>query len=208
MWNHELSSNDRGISKTSVIPLLSKSKSQILVSFSQPGSISTWVGLAEAFYRKFYSKQKTATIHQALHTFFTYFERFKDLLLECPHHGFKKIRLIQILYEGLDYSNKTMIESLCNGTFTSKTADDAWQFFEEVAENTLEWEPVSVDNKQLTTSTVTNKGGIHKVNPNFESDAKLTSVVRRLEALELSKGATIFSSRNIQASGVSRLCPL
>ena len=29
----------------------------------------------------------------------------------------------------------------------------------------------------------------HKVNPNFESDAKLTSVVRRLEALELSKGA-------------------
>ena len=31
------------------------------------------------------------------------------------------------------------------GTFTSKTADEAWQFFEEVAENTLEWEIVSVD---------------------------------------------------------------
>ena len=77
--------------------------------------------------------------------------------------GFEKIRLIQILYEGLDYSNKTMIESLCNGTFTSKTADDAWQFFEEVAKNTLE--PVSVDNKKLTTTTATNRGGIHKVNP-------------------------------------------
>ena len=76
-----------------------------------------------------------------------------------------------------------MIESLCNGTFTSKTVDDAWQFFEGVAENALEWEPVSVDNKQLTASTFTNRGGIHKVNPNFESDAKLTSVVRRLEAL-------------------------
>ena len=71
-----------------------------------------------------------------------------------------------------------MIESLCNGTFTSKTADDAWQFFEEVAENTLEWEPVSVDNKQLTTTTAINWGsGIHKVSPNFESDVKLTSVV-------------------------------
>ena len=56
-------------------------------------------------------------------------------------------------------------------------ADDAWQFFEEVAENTLECEPVSVDNKQLITSTATNKGGIYKFNPNFESDAKLTSVV-------------------------------
>jgi len=59
-------------------------------SFYQLGSIFTWVGLAEAFYRKFYSKQKTATIHQALNTFhqlpeetfFTYFERFNDLLLE------------------------------------------------------------------------------------------------------------------------------
>ena len=47
---------------------------------------------------------------------------------------------------------------------------------------------VTVDNKQLTTSTATNRDGIHKVNLNFESDAKLTSVVRRLEALELSKG--------------------
>ena len=102
----------------------------------------------------------------------------------------RKIRLIQILYEGLDYSNKTMIESLCNGTFTSKTADDACQFFEEVAENTLEWEPVIVDNKKLTTTTAINwDSGIHKVSPNFESDAKLTSVVRRFEALELSKGA-------------------
>jgi len=75
-----------------------------------------------------------------------------------------------------------MIESLCNGTFTSKTANDARKFFKEVAENTLEWEPVSVDNKQLTTSTATSRGGIHKVNPNFESDAKLTLVVRRLGA--------------------------
>ena len=77
-----------------------------------------------------------------------------------------------------------MIESLCNGTFTSKMADDVWYFFEEVAENTLEWDPVSIDNKQLTTSTATNRGGIHKVNPNFESDVKLTSVVRRLDALD------------------------
>ena len=44
--------------------------------------------------------------------------------------------------------NKTMIESLCNGTFTSKMADDAWQFFKVVAENTLEWE--SFDVKQPT----------------------------------------------------------
>jgi len=97
-------------------------------------------------------------------------------LLECPHHGFEKICLIQILYEGLDYQNKIIIESLCNGTFTSKTANDAWKFFEEVAENTLEWEPVNADDKQPTTIIVTNNSCMHRVNPNFESDVKMTSV--------------------------------
>ena len=72
------------------------------------------------------------------------------------------IRLIQILYGGLDYPTKTMMESLCNGAFTSKIAYDAWVFFEEVAENTLEWEPAGVDVKQpSTTTTITNKGGMH-----------------------------------------------
>jgi len=45
--------------------------------------------------------------------------------------------LIQMLYDGLDYPTKTMIESFCNGSLTSKTTNDAWQFFEVVAENTL-----------------------------------------------------------------------
>jgi len=115
--------------------------------------------------------------------------------------------LIQILYEGLDYQNKTFIESLRNETFTSKTANDAWGFFEEVAENTLEWEPISVDDKQLTTITATNRDGMHRVNPNFENDAKLTSVIRRLEALEMRKGAqssTLKPSKNV----VSPVCVL
>ena len=51
------------------------------------------------------------------------------------------------MYDGLDYPTKTIIESLYNGVFTSKTTNDAWVFFEEVAENTLEWEPVGVDVK-------------------------------------------------------------
>ena len=123
-----------------------KEKAKLWLLSLQPGSISTWVGLAEVFYRKFYSKQKTTTIRQALNTFhqpkgetfFTYFERFKDLLLECPHHGIEKIHLIQILYEGLDYQNKIMIKSLYNRTFTSKMVNDVWGYFEEVAKNTLE----------------------------------------------------------------------
>ena len=79
-----------------------------------------------------------------------------------------------------------MIESLCNGAFTSQTANDPSVFFEDVAENTLEWKLVSTDVKQLTTTTTTpNKGDVHRVNHNFDNDANMA--VRRLEALEMSK---------------------
>ena len=46
-----------------------------------------------------------------------YFERLKDLLLQCPHHGIEKWRQCQILYDGLDYSTKTLLESMCQGGF-------------------------------------------------------------------------------------------
>jgi len=63
-----------------------------------------------------------------------YFSRtLRDLRTFCLNvliMDLRKIRLIQILYEGLDYLTKTMVESLCNGAFTSKTANDAWIFFE------------------------------------------------------------------------------
>ena len=62
-----------------------------------------------------------------------------------------------MLYDGLDYPTKTIIESLCNGAFTSKITNDAWIFFKEVVENIIEWEHVSVDVKQPTTTTTTNK---------------------------------------------------
>jgi len=83
-----------------------------------------------------------------------------------------------------------MIESLRNGSFTSKTANDAWQFFEVVAENTLEWEPVDV--KQPTTTTI-NKGGMQRVNPNFETNAKMTSVMRRLGSFGNEQGSIILA---------------
>jgi len=83
-----------------------------------------------------------------------------------------------------------MVESLCNGAFISKTANNAWIFFEEIAKNTLEWEPVRINAKQpTTTTTTTNKGVMHKVNSKFENDVRMTALVRRLEALEMSKGA-------------------
>ena len=51
-------------------------------------------------------KQKSSEL------FWRHFERFKDLLVQCPHHGIVKWRQCQILYDSLDYSTKTLLESM------------------------------------------------------------------------------------------------
>jgi len=75
-----------------------------------------------------------------------------------------------------------------------------------VIENTSEWEPVDVK-QPTTTTTTTNKDGMHRVNPNFETDAKMTSVMRRLGALKMSKGAQS-SAPELSKPVVSPVCVL
>ncbi|XXG53381.1 hypothetical protein AAC387_Pa03g1479 [Persea americana] len=162
---------------------------------AKAGSITTWVKLVEEFYKKIYSKKKTASIRQAINEFhqmegetlYSYLKRFKDLLIQCPHHGFEKIRLVQIVYEGLDYLTKQMVESFCSGKFTQKTADEAWTFLEETAENTLQWAPIK---REPITPTIIEKGGMFKVEPKIEAEAKLATLMRRIEALELNQKPT------------------
>ena len=101
-----------------------------------------------------------------------------------------------------------MIDSFCNGAFTSKIANSAWVFFEEVAGKMLEWEPITIDVEQpTTTTTTTNKGDMHRVNSSFDNEAKMTSVIRRLKALEKSKGAQFLASEPFKPV-VSPVCVL
>ena len=181
--------------KLRLFPFSLKEKAKAWLYALQAGSITTWAKLVEEFYKKFYSKQKTASIRQAINgfhqmegeTLYIYLERFKDLLIQCPHHGFEKIRLVQIVYEGMDYPTKQMVESFCSGKFTQKTAEEAWTFLEDTAENTLQWAPIK---REPTKTTIPEKGGMFKVEPKIEAEAKMATLMRRIEALELNQKPT------------------
>ena len=46
----------------------------------------------------------------------------------------------QILYDGLDYQTKTLLETMCQGGFLQKDENQGWDLFEDLAEKTLQWE--------------------------------------------------------------------
>ena len=86
-------------------------------------SITTWEGFVRIFLKKYFPHHKTTRIRNEINQFYQlagesfwkYFDRFKNLLTQCPHHGIEIWRLCQIIYEGLDSNSRTMLESMCQG---------------------------------------------------------------------------------------------
>jgi len=67
-------------------------------------------------------------------SFWKYLDMFKNLLSQCSHHGLDQARLCQLICEGLNQQNGTMVESMCQGRFLSKSPANAWEFLEDLAE--------------------------------------------------------------------------
>ena len=76
--------------------------------------------------------------HEINEPFWKYFERFKNLLAQCPHHRIEKWRQCQIFYDGLDYQTKMLVETMCQGDFLKKDEDQGWDLFEVLAEKIIQ----------------------------------------------------------------------
>ncbi|XP_058181219.1 uncharacterized protein LOC131299654 [Rhododendron vialii] len=132
--------------------------------------------------------------------FYESWERFKDNLLKCLHHGFETWRLVQIFYDGLTQSNPNMIESMNGGSFLNLRDDTAYQFLENLSESSQQWD---FSNPRYKQSNSSRKGGKYEVTEDFDVRAKLDSLTRKVEALTLSR--TMESANQVQRE-VCSLC--
>jgi hypothetical protein len=107
---------------------------------NMPGSITSWESLLSKFYNKFfpmskvneYKKEISSFTQEEDEKFSESWERFKDLLIKCPPHGFEKWRLVQFFYQGLSQPNRSMIESMNGGAFLSLTGDLAYKALDKL----------------------------------------------------------------------------
>ena len=118
--------------------------------------------------------------------FVVVWERYKDLLHAIPHHGLDVGQICAYFHQGLSLNNKQYIQMMCAGEFYEKSAREAIQFFDTIAENARTWETnTSVDTAKVH-STPTG-GGIHHLRENDDLQAKIANLTRKLEAIELKK---------------------
>nr|GFA56812.1 reverse transcriptase domain-containing protein [Tanacetum cinerariifolium] len=93
-----------------------------------PRSILTWEDLVSKFINQFFPPSKTTYLRNEItnflqksnETFNEAWERFKDLLRQCPHHGFSELHQLDTFYNTLNPNDKDALDSAAGGNFLDK----------------------------------------------------------------------------------------
>nr|GEV44382.1 reverse transcriptase domain-containing protein [Tanacetum cinerariifolium] len=101
---------------------------QIWLEKEPPRSIFTWDDLVLKFINQFFPPSKTTNLRNEITTFQQCFDesfseawdRFKDLLRACPHHGFLELHQLDTFYNALNSKYQDSLNSAAGGNFSDK----------------------------------------------------------------------------------------
>nr|GEY70149.1 DNA-directed DNA polymerase [Tanacetum cinerariifolium] len=91
-------------------------------------SILTWEDLVSKFINQFFPPSKITYLRNEItnflqkynETFNEAWERFKDLLRQCPHHGFSELHQLDTFYITLNPNDQDALDSAADGNFLDK----------------------------------------------------------------------------------------
>ncbi|CAN6716294.1 unnamed protein product [Malus baccata var. baccata] len=126
-----------------VFPYTLKDRAKGWLMTLPPGSLTTWDAVAKKFLEKFFSTQKTATLRGQIFNFKQddgepfneCWERFKGLLLQCPHHGLPFHLQMQIFYDGLTQTCQSTVDNAAGGALKKKNAQESYNIYEMLGSN-------------------------------------------------------------------------
>nr|GEU34934.1 reverse transcriptase domain-containing protein [Tanacetum cinerariifolium] len=103
-------------------------EAQIWLDKEPSRSILTWEDLVSKFINQFFSPSKTTYLRNEIinflqkpnKTFNEAWERFKDLLRQCPHYGFFELLQLDTFYNALNPNDQDALDSAAGGNFLDK----------------------------------------------------------------------------------------
>nr|GFC09488.1 reverse transcriptase domain-containing protein [Tanacetum cinerariifolium] len=105
-----------------------KGEARIWVDKEPPPSILTWEDLVSKFINQFFPPSKTMYLRNEItnflqksnKTFNEAWERFKDLLRQCPHYRFSELHQLDTFYNALNANDQDALDSAAGGNFLDK----------------------------------------------------------------------------------------
>ncbi|GJX83628.1 reverse transcriptase domain-containing protein [Tanacetum coccineum] len=103
-----------------------------------PNSILTWEDLVTKFVNQFFPPSKMTYLKNKISRFTQKFEesfseaweRFKEMLRACPHHGFTELTQVDTFYNGLNDNDQDSLNAAAGGNLLSKTTREALNIIE------------------------------------------------------------------------------
>ncbi|XP_052177519.1 uncharacterized protein LOC127791578 [Diospyros lotus] len=178
-----------------LFPFSLKDKAKMWLNTLESRSIGTWREMQTKFLKKYFPANRTASLQRQMmnfackptESFAQAWDRFKDLLLTCPHHAFEQWRVVSFFHDALTPNLKMLVSTMCNGEFYEKTPEEAFHFFDTLAENTRNWEvsPLSLEDSREHVSP--QPRGKFQISESDNINARSTALTKKMEELELKK---------------------
>ncbi|GJV53046.1 reverse transcriptase domain-containing protein [Tanacetum coccineum] len=107
---------------------LKHGSARIWLEKEPPRSILTWDDLVSNFINQFFPLSKTKNLGNEImrfqqrfdKSFYEAWDRFKDLLRACPHHGFSELHQLDTFYNALNANDQDSLNSAAGGNFLDK----------------------------------------------------------------------------------------
>ncbi|RVW95569.1 hypothetical protein CK203_039090 [Vitis vinifera] len=178
-----------------LFPFTLKDKAKIWLYSLRPRSIRNWVDLQAEFLKKFFPTHRTNGLKREISNFsakenekfYECWERYMEAINACPHHGFDTWLLVSYFYDGMSSSMKQILETMCGGDFMSKNPEEAMDFLSYVSEVSRGWDEPNSREMGRMKAPVNPKGGTYMLGEDMDMKAKVATMARRLEELELKK---------------------
>ena len=180
--------------KFRLFPFSLKDKAKAWLHSLQPNSIALWSDMVREFLKKFFPLHKTNTLRRNIMNFkqkdkesyYRCWERFNELLLACPHHGFELHNTIGHFYDGLSPETRQFVEMMCNGEFMAKNPNQAWTYLQFLADSAQNWD-TSEGIDPVKQSSQAKGGGLYVLKESDDLQAKIAYLTREVESLKFVK---------------------
>nr|GEY53844.1 DNA-directed DNA polymerase [Tanacetum cinerariifolium] len=114
--------------KLLIFPFSLEGEARTWLDKEPPRSILTWEDLVSKFINQFFPPSKTTYLRNEIinflqkpnETFNEAWESFKDLLRQCPHHGFSELHQLDTFYNALNPNDQDALDSAPGGNFLDK----------------------------------------------------------------------------------------
>jgi len=180
------------MARLTLFPHSLRDKAKAWFQSLEPQSLRTWQEVLDIFLAKYFPASKRYLLVGQIQSFkqkdgeslYQSWERFKDLLMDVPHHGFDKYQLVTYFYNGCSMESRKMIDMMCNGRLEDKTPQEAWEHLSFMAEQDRGWNNLDPGERAMLNQGPSGSGKFRLDEP-VDLHHRVDELTRKLESMQV-----------------------